>query len=304
MYDIISWYSLGSSCSRNRMHQVSFYAAFFDARSLYVSYSAAVSKKKNFAPRPTQSLCCFVFCLHCAGPSLQVRQVDTYHSASSSRSHSPARTDSTSGSRPTSGTPREEMNKINKIKINTARDEKRTASEDRAGTPARSRSLANRRKTPSFSSDSTLSSDSDIERSAQRNSGPRHRRGHPSSSRTKDQNTNTTGARQISHRQVLVGANRAKKTVSWNESPKDTNLTNVNRQIPTERPRVPPKPPARTTSRDSGVAGYVQKDRNTASRNGVNRNMGRGVVPSVIVQKPVKTVAVSSWQLISDQWIK
>lgn len=185
------------------------------------------------------------------------------------------------------------MNEINKIKINNARDEKRTASEDRAGIPARSRSLANRRRTPTFSSDSTISSDSDVERSAQRSSGPRHRRGHPSSSRTKDHNTNTTGARQTLHRQVPVGANRAKKTVSWNESPKDTNLTNVNRQIPTERPRIPPKPPVRTTSRDSGVPGYVQKDRNMTSLNGVKRNLGSGVVPSVTVQKPVKPVAVS-----------
>lgn len=223
------------------------------------------------------------------GPSLQVSPVDTYHSASSSRSHSPARTDSTSGSRPTSGTPREELSEINKIKISNGRDEKRAASEDRAGTPTRSRLFANRRKTPTFSSDSTISSDSDVERSAQRSSGPRHRRGHPSS-RTKDHNTNTTGARQILRRQVPVGANRAKKTVSWNESPKDTNPTNVNRQIPTQRPRVPPKPPARTTSRDSGVSGYVQKDRIVASLNGVNRNVGRGV-PSVIAQKPVKPVA-------------
>ena len=155
--------------------------------------------------------------------------------------------------------------------------------------------LANRRKTPTFSSDSTISSDSDVEQSAQRSSGgPRHRRGHPSS-RTKDHNTNTTGSRQILRRQVPVGANRAKKTVSWNESPKDTNLTNVNRQIPTQRPRVPPKPPARTSSRNTGVPGYIQKDRNVASLNGVNTNVGRGV-PSVIAQKPVKPVAVSSYQ--------
>lgn len=223
------------------------------------------------------------------GPSLHVSPVDTYHSASSSRSHSPARTDSTSGSRPTSGTLRVELNEINKIKTNTGRDEKRTASEDRAGTPARSRLLANRRKTPTFSSDSTISSDSDVEQSAQRSSGPRHRRGHPSS-RTKDRNTNTTGARQILQRQVPVGANRAKKTVSWNESAKDSNPTNVNRQIPTQRPRVPPKPPARTTSRDSGVSGYVQKDRNVASLNGVNTNVGIGVVPSILAPKPVKPV--------------
>ncbi|KAJ7393919.1 hypothetical protein OS493_003588 [Desmophyllum pertusum] len=77
------------------------------------------------------------------GPSLQV---DTYYSPSSSRSHSPARTDSTSGSRPTSGTPREDLNEINKIKLNTSRDEKKTASEDKAGTPARIRSFASRRK--------------------------------------------------------------------------------------------------------------------------------------------------------------
>ena len=193
------------------------------------------------------------------------------------------------------------MTEINKIKINNARDEKRTASEDRASTPARSRLLANRRKTPTFSSDSTLSSDSDIERTAQRSSGPRHRRGHPSSSRTKDHNTNTTGARQTLHRQVPVGANnRTKKTVSWNESPKDYNITNVNRQIPTERPRVPPKPPVRTTSRDSVVPGYVQKDRNMASLNGVNRNVERVVVPSVIVQNHVKPFAVSSWQRVFE----
>lgn len=233
------------------------------------------------------------------GPSLHVSPVDTYHSASSSRSHSPARTDSTSGSRPTSGTLRVELNEINKIKTNTGRDEKRTASEDRAGTPARSRLLANRRKTPTFSSDSTISSDSDVEQSALRSSGPRHRRGHPSS-RTKDRNTNTTGARQILQRQVPVGANRAKKTVSWNESAKDSNPTNVNRQIPTQRPRVPPKPPARTTSRDSGVSGYVQKDRNVASLNGVNTNVGIGVVPSILAPKPVKPVMVSSCQLIFE----
>ena len=180
------------------------------------------------------------------------------------------------------------------MNINNARDEKRTASEDRAGTPARSRSLANIRKTPTFSSDSTLSSDSDIDRSAQRSSGPRHRRGHPSSSRPKDHNTNTTGARKMLHRQVPVGANRTKKTVSWNESPKDTSLTNINRQLPTERPRVPPKPPVRTTSRESGVPRYVQKDINMASLNGLNKNLRRGVVPSVTVQKPAKPVAVSS----------
>ena len=219
------------------------------------------------------------------GSKLQVSPVDTFHSASSSRSHSPARTDSTSGSRPTSGTQREELNEINEIKTNHGRDEKRTAREDRAGTHARSRFLANRRKTPTFNSDSTISSDSDVERSAQRTSGPRHRRGHPSSSRPKDHNTNTMGARKSLQRQVPVGGNRAKKTVSWNESPKDTNPTNVNRQIPTQRFRVPPKPPARTTSRDSGISGYVQKD----------RNVDRGVVSSVIAQKPVKPVAVSSF---------
>ena len=175
------------------------------------------------------------------------------------------------------------------MKIYNGRDEKRTASEDRAGTPARSRLLGNRRKTPTFSSDSTISSDSDVERSAQRSSGPRHRRGHPSSSRPKDHNTNTTGARQILRRQVPVGANRAKKTVSWNESPKDTYPTNVNRQIPTQRPCVPPKPPARTTSLESGVSGYVQKD----------RNLEKGV-SSVIAQKPIKPVTVSSLQLVFE----
>ncbi|XP_078356429.1 uncharacterized protein LOC144641257 isoform X2 [Oculina patagonica] len=225
------------------------------------------------------------------GPSLKTLRVDSYHSASSSRSHSPARTDSTSGSRPTSGTPREDLNEINKIKINNARDEKRTVGEDRAGTPSRLRSHANRRKKTSFSSDSTLSSDSDIERSGQRTSGPRHRRGHTSSSRTKEHNINTTGSRQILHRQSPTGGNRTKKTVSWNESPRETNTTNENRQIPNERPRIPPKPPARTTSRGSGVAGYVQVNRNTASRNGIHRNVERGVVPSVEVQKPVNPIA-------------
>jgi len=233
------------------------------------------------------------FCLYFVGHGLQVLPVDMHHSASSSRSHSPARTDLTPGIRPRSWTPGEELNEIIKLNMHNARDEKRAASEDRAGTPARSRSLANLRKTPTFSSDSTLSSDSDIERSTQRSNGPRHRRGHPSVSRPRDHNTNTKGARKILQRQVPVGANRTKKTVSWNESPKDTSLANINRQIPTERPRVPPKPPARTTSRDRGVPGYVQKDRNMAPLNGLNKNLGRGVVPSVIVQKPGKPLAVS-----------
>ena len=234
------------------------------------------------------------FFRYSVGPSLQAFQVDMYHSPSSSRSHSPARTDSTSGSRPTSGTPREDLNEINKVKINTARDEKRTASDDRAGTASRIRSLANRRKTPTFSSDSTLSSDSDIERNGQRTSGPRHRRGHPASSRTKEHSINTTGSRQNVHRQPPAGGNRAKKTVSWSESPREANTTNVNRQIPNERPRVPPKPPARTASRDTGVVGYVQVTRNTASRHGVNRTVNRGVVTDVIAQKPVNPMAVSS----------
>lgn len=234
-----------------------------------------------------------IFSIYSLGPSLQV---DTYYSPSSSRSHSPARTDSTSGSRPTSGTPREDLNEINKIKLNPSRDEKKTASEDRAGTPARIRSFASRRKTPSFSSDSSLSSDSDIERSSQRSNGPRHRRGHPPSSRTKEHSVNTTGVRQNLHRQASGGGNRTKKTVSWNESPRETNPTNVNRQIPNERPRVPPKPPAqtvRTVSRDAGTTGYVQVNRNPTPRNGVNRSAEKVVVPSVIVQKPVKPVTVS-----------
>lgn len=280
------------------------------------------------------------------GPSLQVLQPDTYYSPSSSRSHSPTRTDSTSGSRPTSGTPREDFREIKRTNAVTTTAEKRNASEDRTGTPSRIRSLANRRKPPSLSSDSTLSSDSEFERSSQQNNGPRHRRGYPPSSRSKELNGNGTVLRQGLHRRAPVDKNRAKKTVSWNESLKANLPTNVNKQIPNEKPRIPPKPPVRTVSRDSralrtksrdgGVEmtfsadsvavkklresertilrdsgtemfrshgsesgrivlrdsdmfGYGQVDRNPA-RNGVDRF----VVPSVVVQQPIKPVAGNS----------
>lgn len=193
------------------------------------------------------------------GPHLQVIRPDIYYSPSSSCSHSPARTDSTSGSRPTSGTPREDWNVINKLKTNRTKEEKRTIDEDRAGTPARIRSFANRRKTSSFSSDSTPSSDSDVERSGQRNNGPRHR-GYPTSNRTKEHSGNAVISRQNMPRQVSGGDSRAKKNVSWNESLKATTPINLKRQTPVEKPRVPPKPPVRTVSRDSNVVRTMSRD--------------------------------------------
>lgn len=249
--------------------------------------------KQNFF---ASSLNCLT--IHILGSSLQVLQTDKYYSPSSSRSHSPARTDSTSGSRPTSGTytPREDLNQINKSQINTVRDEKRTAYEGvRTSTPSRLRSLPNRRKSPSFSSDSTISSDSDLERNGQRNSGPRPRRGHPLSNRTKEHSTNSPTARQKLHRRSSGEGNRGKKTVSWNESPTESSVTNMKRDIPNEKPRVPLKPPARTARtplRGTGTTGYVQMNRNPTPRNGVSRSVENVGIPSVIVQQPVKPIRV------------
>lgn len=154
------------------------------------------------------------------------------------------------------------MNEINKIKTNTAKDGRRTAGDERAGTPSRLRSLASRRKSPSFSSDSSLSSDSDVERSGQRSNGPRHRRGYLPSNRTKEYSGSAAVSRQRGE--------RAKKTVSWNESLRANTPTDLNRQInPNEKPRIPPKPPVRTVSRDGGAV-------RTASReSGAERTMSR-----------------------------
>jgi len=212
------------------------------------------------------------------GSSLQVIQPDTY-SSSSSRSHSPTRTDSTSGSRPTSGTQRKNFDEINKIKTNTAKAENRTAGEDRAGTPSSVRSLSNRRKTPSFSSDS---SESDIERRGQRSNGPRHRRGYLPSNRTKEHNGNSAVARQSIPTNEFDKESRAKKTVSWRESPRTNTSMDVNRQISNERPRIPPKPPVRTVSRDNGTIRTLSRDSNAAKTllrdSGAERTMLRDSV--------------------------
>ena len=251
-------------------------------------------------------------------PSLQVIQRDIFYSPSSSRSHSPARTDSTSGSRPTSGTPGK-LNEVNKMKTNRAKQEKGTAREDRVGTPSRLRSLANRRKLSPFSSDSTLSSESDDERKGQRSNGSRYRRGFNSANRTKENSekaaiSSTNAPEQLSSREI-----RTKKTVSWNESLKANSPTNLNERNPDERPRVPPKPPVRTVSLDNGFvstnAGVVRttlRDKDTVRKepldthrlrylqvsrkpphHGVNENVDKVVVPSLTVQQPVDSPSVS-----------
>ena len=122
------------------------------------------------------------------------------------------------------------------------------------------RSHANRRKITSFSSDSTLSSDSDVERSGQRSNGPRHRRGYQPSNRTKEHNGNATVSLQSLPRHSSGEESRAKKTVSWNESLRANTPTDVNKQISNEKPRTPPKPPVRTVSRDSGAIRNVSRD--------------------------------------------
>ena len=141
------------------------------------------------------------------------------------------------------------------------------------------RSHANRRKITSFSSDSTLSSDSDVERSGQRSNGPRHRRGYPPSNRTKEHNGNGTVSLQSFPRHSSGEESRAKKTVSWNESLRANTPTDVNKQISNEKPRIPPKPPVRTVSRDSGAIRTVSRDsgaiRTLLHDSGAARTMSR-----------------------------
>lgn len=122
------------------------------------------------------------------------------------------------------------------------------------------RSHASRRKITSFSSDSTLSSDSDVERSGQRGNGLRHRRGYPPSNRTKEHNGNGTVSLQNFPKHSSGEESKAKKTVSWNESLRANTPTDVNKQISNEKPRIPPKPPVRTVSRDSGAIRTVSRD--------------------------------------------
>ena len=122
------------------------------------------------------------------------------------------------------------------------------------------RSHVNRRKITSFSSDSTLSSDSEVERNGQRSHAPRHRRGYPPSNRTKEHNGNATVSLQSLPRHSSGEESRAKKTVSWNESLRANTPTDVNKQISNEKPRIPPKPPLRTVSRDSGAIRTVLRD--------------------------------------------
>lgn len=205
------------------------------------------------------------------------------------------------------------------MKTNRAKQEKGTAREDRVGTPSRLRSLANRRKLSPFSSDSTLSSESDDERNGQRSNGPRYRRGFNSANRTKENSekaaiSSTNAPEQLSSREI-----RTKKTVSWNESLKANSPTNLNERNPDERPRVPPKPPVRTVSLDNGFvstnAGVVRtalRDKDTVRKepldthrlrylqvsrkpphHGVNENMDKVVVPSLTVQQPVDSPSVS-----------
>lgn len=227
------------------------------------------------------------------GSSLQVLPTDNYYSPSSSRSHSPARTDSTSGSRPNSGT--YTAKEKSDVQIRAVQDEKKSTSETvRVDTPSRLRSLPNRRKSPSFSSESTVtSSDSDAERNGERNNGLRSRRGYPLSSRSKEHSKNLTNSRQILHRQSSEVGSAETKTVSWNESPNEFSVSNMKTDMSYEKSREPPKPPARTGRiplRGTGTSGYGRVSRSPLSRNGVMKSVEHVSIPSVVIQQPVQSV--------------
>lgn len=227
------------------------------------------------------------------GSSLQVLSTDAYYSPSSSRSHSPARTDSTSGSRPNSGT--YTLKEKNDIQIKTVRDERKSTNETvRVGTPSRLRSLPNRRKSPSFSSESTVSSsDSDAERNGERNNGLRSQRGYPLSNRWKEHSKNSTNSRHILYRESSEVESTEKKTVSWKESSNESNVSNMRTDMSSEKSREPPKPPARTVRtllRGTGTSGYGRVSRSPLSRNGVMKSVERVTIPSVIIERPVQSV--------------
>lgn len=171
------------------------------------------------------------------GSSTPMVQPDTSTSPSSSRSQSPLQTNNS----------RKDSNKLKRSNATASTYEKRTANDGRAGTLFRIR-----RKTPAISSDSTISSDSDSELNMQRSNGPRSRRGYTASHRTKeDSDGNLKVQRQNVAENAFSEKKKTNKTVSWKETPTKSAQTDQRKEIFNEKPRVPPKPPVRTVSRDS-----------------------------------------------------
>lgn len=168
-------------------------------------------------------------------------------SPSSSRSQSPPRTNS--------GSSRDEFSKLKRSNATVSSFARNAARNDRTETPSKPKPIANRRKAPASSSDSTISSDSDVELDKQRSNAPRIRRANFVTNRMKQHSGNITGPRQSTDESEK---RKISKTGPWKESLKEQ--TDQNKQIGVNKPRVPPKPPVRTVSRDSVSARVRSRD--------------------------------------------
>lgn len=182
-----------------------------------------------------------------AWSNVPVVQPGSSISPSSSRSQSPPRTNS--------GSSRDEFSKLKRSNATVSSYTRNAARNDRTETPSRPKPIANRRKAPASSSDSTISSDSDVELGKQRSNAPRIRRANFVTNRMKQHSGNITGPRQSTDESEK---RKISKTGPWKESLKEQ--TDQNEQIGVNKPRVPPKPPVRTVSRDSVSARARSRD--------------------------------------------